>query len=92
MVWVYILQSHATGRFYCGQTNDLRRRIKQHNDPSHQETRTTKRFEGPWSLVWFQECPNRSEGMKLERSIKKRGISRFLQGALATSEGRARGC
>jgi putative endonuclease len=43
-VWVYILQSDATGRFYCGQTNDLRRRIKQHNDPNHQQTRTTKRF------------------------------------------------
>ena len=81
MVWVYILQSESSRRFYCGQTNDLRRRIKQHNDPNHQETRTTKRFEGPWSLVWSQEFPNRSDAMKQERSIKKRGIARFLQGA-----------
>jgi putative endonuclease len=91
-VWVYILQSDTSGRFYCGQTNDLGRRIKQHNDPSHRETRTTKRFEGPWSLVWSQECPNRSEGMRLERAIKKRGISRFLQGTTATSRRVSSGC
>ncbi len=85
-VCVYILQSETTRRFYCGQTSDLSRRVRQHNDPCHRETRTTKRFEGPWKLIWFQECLNRSAGMRLEHSIKKRGISRFLEGATATPE------
>ena len=91
-VWVYILRSETTGRYYCGQTSDLRRRIKQHNDPGHRRSQTTKKFEGPWKLIWFHECLNRSDGMQLERSTKKRGISRFLQGATATPEGAASGC
>ena len=77
--WVYILQSEKTGRYYCGQTCDLIRRTQEHNDPENIRTLTTKRFEGPWKLVCAQECTDRSSAMKLEKSIKNRGISRFLR-------------
>jgi putative endonuclease len=50
--WVYILQSQSTGRFYCGQTNQLATRLEQHNDPTNDLAQTTKRFKGPWTLVW----------------------------------------
>ncbi|MBI4734974.1 MAG: GIY-YIG nuclease family protein [candidate division NC10 bacterium] len=78
-IWVYILRSQNTGRYYCGQTNNFEKRVAQHNDPAVRLTLTTKRFVGPWDLVWSQECWDRSEGMRLERPIKKRGISRFLE-------------
>ena len=78
-MWVYVLQSETTRRYYCGQTNDVERRLRQHNDPAHQKTKTTKRFEGPWNLVWSQICPNRTDALQLEKKIKKRGILRFLQ-------------
>ena len=77
--WVYILQSETSGRYYCGQTNNLESRLGQHNDPSYQNTLTTKRFQGPWKLIWKKECNNRSEAMNLERKIKKRGIARYIQ-------------
>ena len=76
--WVYILQSENTGRYYCGQTSNIDRRLQQHNDPAYQLSKTTKRFEGPWRLVWVQECLDRSEATKLERLVKKRGIGRYL--------------
>ena len=76
--YVYILQSESTGRYYCGQTNNLDLRIKEHNDPSYATTKTTKRFKGPWGLVWSTELDDRSSAMKLERRIKKRGIGRYL--------------
>ncbi|MBN1900277.1 GIY-YIG nuclease family protein [Candidatus Sumerlaeota bacterium] len=44
--FTYILQSQSTGRYYCGSTNDLNRRVKQHNDPEFLGTLTTKRFKG----------------------------------------------
>ena len=25
--WVYILQSQSTGRYYCGQTDDIEKRL-----------------------------------------------------------------
>ncbi|HDZ87782.1 MAG TPA: hypothetical protein ENH38_04095, partial [Nitrospirae bacterium] len=34
MFYVYILQNPA-GRFYIGHSNDLDRRISQHNDPHY---------------------------------------------------------
>ena len=80
-LWGYILQSESTGRFYCGQTSHLERRLTQHNDPVYQLSKTTRRFEGPWRLVWSCEFADRSEAMKIEKHVKKRGISRFVQEA-----------
>jgi putative endonuclease len=86
--WVYILRSLNKERFYCGHTSDLQRRINQHNDPEYQLSRTTKVFQGPWKVVWTKECTNRSEAMKVEKSIKKRGIGRFLEAQLVESRRR----
>jgi putative endonuclease len=77
--FVYILKSKSTGRFYCGQTDNVERRVHQHNDPDHHGTKTTKRFQGPWELVWTQELVTRAEAMQLKRQVKKRGIGRFLR-------------
>ena len=76
--WVYVLESQTSGRLYCGQTSDLDRRIAQHNDPGHTFTRTTKVFDGPWRLKWSHQCTCRTDAIKLERRIKKRGAARFL--------------
>ena len=78
-VWVYILRSESMGRYYCGQTSNLAKRLAQHNDPEDRLTLTTKRFAGPWALVWSRGCPTRSEAMRLERAIKRRGTSRYLE-------------
>ena len=78
--WVYIIQSEDSGRHYCGQTTDVERRLRQHNDPEYQLSKTTKRIEGPWKLIWSEVCSDRSEATLLERKIKKRGIGRFLVG------------
>jgi len=76
--WAYILQSETTGRFYCGQTNSLELRLKEHNNRDYHGTKTTKRFKGPWKLVWSDRCMERGEAMAVEGRIKKRGIGRFL--------------
>ena len=76
--WTYILQSRSTGRYYCGHTDNLNRRLSQHNDPEYIGTRTTKILEGPWDVVWTAECADRGAAVKLERKIKKRGIGRYL--------------
>ncbi|MFC1856483.1 GIY-YIG nuclease family protein [Thermodesulfobacteriota bacterium] len=76
--WVYILQSQSSERYYCGQTDNIGKRLRQHNDPGNTFTKTTTRFKGPWQLVQKIPCPNRTEAIKLERKIKKRGIGRYL--------------
>ena len=70
--WVYKIQSASTGRYYCGYSDDVERRVTQHNDPEYRGGRTTKVFPGPGNIVWTQECANRSEAVVLEKKIKKR--------------------
>jgi len=79
--WVYVIQSETSSRYYCGQSSDVDLRLRQHNDPEYRLSKTTKRFEGPWVLVWTKECETRGEAMKLAKKIKKRGIRRFLDDA-----------
>ncbi len=33
----------------------------------------------PWELIWKKEVLTRSEAMKLEKQIKKRGAKRYLE-------------
>ncbi|MEW6530134.1 MAG: GIY-YIG nuclease family protein [Thermodesulfobacteriota bacterium] len=77
--WVYIIRSETCGRYYCGQSTNVEQRLRQHNDPEYCLSKTTKRFQGPWVLVWEQPCQDLSEARRLERRVKKRGIARFLR-------------
>ena len=77
--YVYILQSESTGRYYCGQTKNLQQRLSHHNNPEYRSDATTRRFIGPWILVWSEQQDERSSAMTRERQIKKRGIKRFLE-------------
>lgn len=67
--YVYIIQNIDPREFYCGQTNDLDRRLEEHNRDSYSGTKTSKRG-GSWTLVWSKEMDSRSEAMKLEETIR----------------------
>jgi putative endonuclease len=75
MVYVYILYSGSLGKFYVGSTNNVERRIDQHN--SGRSNFTSKGV--PWKLIAKMECKSRGDAMDLEIQIKKRGINRYLQ-------------
>jgi len=84
--WVYILQSQSTGRFYCGQSDNIEKRLEQHNDAANTFTQTTSRHKGPWQLVQKIPCSSLTKAIQLERKIKGRGIGRYL------SDQKAGGC
>ncbi|MCX6953161.1 MAG: GIY-YIG nuclease family protein [Verrucomicrobia bacterium] len=50
MFWVYVRQ-HAVGRFYIGQTDDIDRRLREHNDPQPGLGKYTQK-PGPGVLAW----------------------------------------
>jgi putative endonuclease len=72
--YVYILKSLRNGRFYVGQTKDLLSRVMEHNIGKSGYTR----FGVPWKLIWTKELDTRTEAMGLEKSVKARGIKRYL--------------
>ena len=69
MFWIYVLQN-PDGKLYLGQTDNLRRRSPQHNDSTHTLTRTTKRFRGPWKVVYSEQALSRSAALARERALK----------------------
>ena len=69
MFWVYVLRN-PDGKLYIGQTDDLQRRSLQHNDPAHTLTRTTKRFRGPWNVIYAEELLSRSAALDREKALK----------------------
>ena len=67
--YVYILRN-PDGHTYVGQTNDLDRRLEEHNDPEYKGTKYTKRYRLPWDLIHKECFKTRSEAMKRERELK----------------------
>ena len=85
MFHVYILQN-AAGRFYIGHTDDLDRRVRQHNEPegkSHLGKFTHKN--GPWSLIWSEPHSDRSSAMRREQEIKRWKSARLIRERLLRS-------
>lgn len=71
---VYILFSKSTRKFYCGQIDNFDLRIERHNSGMVQSTKNGL----SWIRIWTCEVTSRGESLRLERKIKDRGISRFL--------------
>ena len=67
MYYVYILQSLKTGRLYIGHTNNLIRRMEDHNNGCGSKY---TRQNGPWVLLYSESHPDRSSVVKRERCLK----------------------
>jgi putative endonuclease len=67
--FVYVLRNPA-GKIYIGQTDNVPHRLYQHNDSTHTLTRTTKRFRGPWQLVYSEAVTSRSAALSREKALK----------------------
>lgn len=65
MFYIYILKSIA-GRYYIGSTNNIDKRLKEHNLG---KTRSTKNFR-PWHIVYSEQFSNIAEARKRENKIK----------------------
>ena len=77
---VYVLES-AAGRLYVGQTDDMVRRLSQHNGEGPSFGKYTLKH-GPWTLVWSERHPTRASAVQRERQIKKMKSSRWIRETL----------
>ncbi len=83
MFWAYILQNPA-GRFYIGHTDNLENRVKNHNRTDKMAGKFTRK-NGPWTLVWSEEHPDRSSATQRERQIKNWKSARLIRERLLRS-------
>ncbi|MGD9692402.1 MAG: GIY-YIG nuclease family protein [Phycisphaerales bacterium] len=75
MFVVYVIVSEGSAKRYIGQTNDLERRLREHNDPDHNQRKHTSRNVGPWRLAMSERYPTRAQAMARERWLKT-GVGR----------------
>jgi putative endonuclease len=57
--WVYVIRILKTGDYHKGQTNNLERRLHEH-----------ELKKGKFEIILKRECATRSEAVKLERFFK----------------------
>jgi len=67
MHFVYILQSEKNGRYYIGSTNDLERRIVEHNSG---KTKSLKHLV-PFRVVFKKGFIDPKDARTMERKLKK---------------------
>ena len=74
MFTLYILHSKSFDRFYVGYTNDIARRMTEHN-------RIKGKFTDagiPWILVYTESFNSKKEAMNREKFIKSRKSKTFI--------------
>ena len=72
--YVYILQSEADKSFYKGYSEDVFKRLIQHNEGQSAYTRAKR----PWKLVYYEELPDKRAALIREKNLKKADNNRII--------------
>lgn len=75
MYFVYALQSKTCKRIYVGFTENLEKRIHQHNSG---KTKSTKGYI-PWELIYFEVVQDRFKAREREKYLKSGSGKEFLK-------------
>lgn len=67
--YVYLLKSLEFDEYYVGSTNDLKRRILEHNKG---DSPSTKRY-APWVLEYYEAYKTEELAREREKTLKKHG-------------------
>ena len=74
MFYTYILISEKDDKFYVGYTDNLKRRIKQHNNGDVESTK----YRRPLKLIYYEACLSQKDATKREKYLKTYNGRRFL--------------
>ena len=66
MYKVYAIQSEVDGRLYVGMSQDIEKRVREHNSG---RVFSTKGYR-PWKIVFAEEVGERAEARKREKYLK----------------------
>lgn len=69
MFYVYVLRT-SSNTLYIGQTNNLKKRLKDHQNKSSKSAKYIRYF-GSVQLVYSEQYPTRKEAMQREAQLKR---------------------
>jgi len=73
--YVYVLQSDKDGMHYVGYTNDLEKRVEQHQAGKVPSTMTRL----PIRLVYYEGCLNQNDALRREKYLKTAWGKRYIK-------------
>jgi len=75
MHYVYILYSKRLDRYYVGRTENIEKRLVDHNAGRSTYTRRGR----PWELVYKEEFEEKAGAIDRETEIKRRKSRRYIE-------------
>lgn len=78
MFYTYILKSEKSDRIYTGYTNNLRKRLVQHNTGRSTYTKRDK----PYKLIYYEACLNKDDAEAREKYLKSGMGKRYIKNRL----------
>ena len=78
MHYVYTLLSDKDGNLYTGSTNDLKRRLKEHNAGNVNSTKNRR----PLKLIYYEACINEEDARQREKYMKSGMGKKYLRNRL----------
>jgi len=79
--YTYVLKSEKDGRIYTGYTQDLRKRLNQHN----KGLSTYTKGRGPFVLIYYEACLSEDKAKSRELFLKSGMGKRYLKNRLGAS-------
>jgi len=76
--YIYVLQSLKDYNWYTGYTNDLKKRLKEHNDGKNISTKNQR----PFKLIYFEGCLNEEDAKAREKYLKSGMGKRYIKNRL----------
>ncbi len=78
MWYTYLLQSKKDNKYYTGISNNLRKRLWQHNNGLS----TYTKGRGPFILIYYEACLNEDDARSREKYLKTGMGKRFIKNRL----------
>lgn len=75
MFYVYILESKIKLSLYTGYTENLKRRLDEHNKGLNRSTKNDL----PWRLIYYEACINKNDAMRREGYLKTTQRHRLMK-------------
>ncbi len=75
LMYVYVLKSQSARKSYVGLTDDVRRRLHEHNSGRHAYTKRHM----PWIIVHHERCATLNDARTREKYLKSAAGRRFLK-------------
>jgi putative endonuclease len=80
MFVVYAIHNSQANKIYIGQTEDIKERLRLHNE--HIFKGYTSRFRGEWKLIYQESVPTRSEALRREKQLKSGNGRAYIKSLL----------